>query len=242
MSSIDELKALASRKGGFARPNVFRVHLPSMPGASNREINLLCKEVNLPGRQILSRERTIGMTTRKMAYGYAQEDVSMTFLCLNDYGIRQYFDAWQNMCINQSTKEVQYKNDYSFPVVIEQLRKGMALPVYKTALNIPTLPSSLQNRLPSIQLGGFTLDLAQGELSADFITGKDITYSVTLEDAFPTTMNAIQLNNELDGLVELNIQLSYTNWYPNTNKFTEPNSVQDLVNVGLGTALGRLFN
>jgi len=25
-------------------------------------------------------------------------------------------------------------------------------------------------------------------------------------------MNAIQLNNELDGILELNVQLSYTNW------------------------------
>ena len=242
MSSIDQLKSLASQKGGFARPNVFRVFLPSLPGAGSREINLLCKEVNLPGRQILTRERTIGLTTRRMAYGFAQEDVSMTFLCLNDYGIKKYFDVWQNLCVNQSTKEIQYKNEYAFDVKIEQLRKGMSLPVYKTALNIPTLPTSLQNRLPSIQLGGFSLDLAQGELGFDFVTGKDITYSLTLLDAFPTTVNAIQLNNDLDGLVELNIQLTYTNWYPNTNELTEPNTVRDLFNVGVGTALVRLFN
>jgi hypothetical protein len=242
MSSIDQLKALASQKGGMARPNVFRVFLPSMPGATAREINLLCKDVSLPGRQILTRERTIGLTRRKIAYGYAQEDVSMTFLCLNDYGIKKYFDVWQNRSVNQTTKEIQYTNDYTFPVKIEQLRKGMSLPVYKTALNIPTLPTSIQNRLPSVQLGGFNLDLAQGEFSSDFITGDDVVYSVTLEDAFPTTMNAIQLNNEQDGLVELNIQLSYTNWIANTNEYTEPNDLKDLANVALGTALGKLFN
>ena len=33
-----------------------------------------------------------------------------------------------------------------------------------------------------------------------------------LENAFPTTMGAIELNNELDGLVQIQVQLSYTKW------------------------------
>ena len=37
-------------------------------------------------------------------------------------------------------------------------------------------------------------------------------YQCTLIEAYPTTMNAIQLNNEANGLVELNVQLSYDRW------------------------------
>jgi len=39
-----------------------------------------------------------------------------------------------------------------------------------------------------------------------------VVYKVELEDAFPTTMNSISLNNEQDGLVQLNVQMSYRNW------------------------------
>lgn len=167
MSSINDLKGIISGKGGAARSNRFKVILPPINGVTSNELDLLCRDVNLPGRQILTRERTIGIQTRKVAYGFAQEDVSITFLLLNDYGAKRYFEAWQNIAINQETLEIGYKKDYSKKVSIFQLDN--------------------QNRN---------------------------VYKCDLLEAFPTTMNTIALNNELDGLVEVNVQLSYTNWEP----------------------------
>jgi hypothetical protein len=167
MSSINDLKGIISGKGGAARNNRFKVILPPINGVTSSEMDILCRDVNLPGRQILTRERTIGLQTRKVAYGFGQEDVSMTFLLLNDYGAKRYFEAWQNTAINQSTLEIGYKKDYSKKVSIFQLDS--------------------QNRN---------------------------VYKCDLLEAFPTTMNTINLNNELDGLVEVNVQLSYTNWEP----------------------------
>ena len=37
-------------------------------------------------------------------------------------------------------------------------------------------------------------------------------YTCQIIDAYPTTVNAINFNNELDGMVELNVQLSYRKW------------------------------
>lgn len=235
MASIDQLKGLISQKGGLAKPNVFRVLLPSLPGASNSEVNLLCKDVTIPGRQILSRERQIGLTTQKMAYGYAVEDVSMTFLVLNDYGIRQYFETWQNLAVNQTSFEIGYKDEYCQRVVIQQLKRGFGLPVYSTPLGLPKLPTIIQNRLP--QIGPF--DLARGQLDLDFITGDQVIYSCELIDAYPTTLNALPLNNELDGLLELNVQLSYKNW---VSTATPTSPARDLGNTVLGTIATRLFN
>ncbi len=213
LATIDDFKSLISDKGGAARSNIFRVELPTLPGATKEQINLLCRDANLPGRQILTRERTIGITTKKMAYGYLSEDVSMTFQVLNDYGIKEYIETWQNLAVNQTTKEIGYKKDYSFPVKIQQLKKGISLPTYNK------------------RLGLF-------ELNVESITRDDIVYEVELLDAFPTTMNAIQLNNDQDGLVELNIQLSYTNW---KSGFTEPANSNNILNVFLGTLLSRFF-
>ena len=238
-NSIDQLKGLISQKGGVAKPNVFRVLLPSIPGATSTEVNLLCKDVQLPGRQIMTNERRIGMKLEKVPYGYAVTDISITFLVLNDYGIKKYFETWQNLAVDQNTFEAGFQRGtatdpgYAFNVTIQQLRKGFSLPVYSTNLGIPKLPTVFQNRLPKI--GPF--DFAQGEIDLDYITNDDIIYECKLIDAFPTSMNGMQLNNELDGMMELNVQLSYTNWEGNTIGASS-NFIQTLV----GTAATRLAN
>ncbi len=92
MATIEELKGMASSKLGFARTNNFLVELPqlgsnpfgrlsgfvpSIPGItpdskpSTRELNILCKNATLPGKQILTSDRRIGMIFEKVADGYA---------------------------------------------------------------------------------------------------------------------------------------------------------------------------
>ena len=78
---------------------------------------------------------------------------------------------------------VAYKNEYQGVVKIHQLRK----PIFRTGFDI----------------GPISLDL---DLFAASI------YSVELIDAFPTTINSIELSNEADGLVEVSVQFSFTNW------------------------------
>lgn len=235
-NSIDQFKSLISQKDGIARNNVFRVKLPSIPGATSEEVNLLCKDVQLPGRQILTNERKIGMKMEKIPYGYAVTDVSMTFHVLNDYGIRNYFEVWQNLAVDQDTYELGYQRGqgkFGFDIQIEQLKKGFGLPVYSTPLGIPKLPTALQNRLPKI--GPF--DFAQGELDLNFITGDDVVYSCTLIDAFPTSLNALQLNNEMDGVLELNVSMSYTNW--KANEVALQSKTNKFIQTMIGTAISR---
>ena len=233
--NIEEFKALVSKKNGIARSNVWRVFLPSLPGATAQEVNLLCKSAQIPGRQVVTRERTIGAVTEKMAYSYLHDDVTLTFHLLNDYGIKQYFEVWQNKCFNMDTFEPGYKNEYSFDIKIQQLRKGIGFPVYSTKLGIPRLPAIIQNRLPKI--GPF--DFAQGELDINFITGDDVVYSCTLEDAFPVTVNNIDLNNDLDGLSELTISLAFTRV---KDEFTGSGGTSGLRDTVIGTVLSRVFN
>ena len=38
------------------------------------------------------------------------------------------------------------------------------------------------------------------------------TYSVELQNAFPTTITANEYNNEQDGFIETTVSMSYTNW------------------------------
>lgn len=201
MSSIEDLKTIVSSRLGFARTNNFLVMMPSfdtnilrdfiprIPGIneslpSKRELNILCKNVSLPGKQVLTHDKRIGMEYQKVAYGYAVDDVSMTFHVLNDYAIIHYLNAWRANIISEEFQTARYKNEYQRPIQIYQLRK-------------PILTSNL---------------LEAGPLSISTDIGGGKVYGVELKNAFPTTINSIDFSNELDGLVEVTVQFSYTNW------------------------------
>ena len=228
--SIDELKSLISSKGGLANPTLYRVFLPKSPGnfykVDTPELNMLASSVTLPGRQIMTQEREIGGVVQKVANNSATADVNMTFRVLNNYGVRRYFESWQNMAVAQgdthagSRQEIalQYSTDYCFDVKIQQLKKGFGIPIYNTALPMPKLPTEIQNRLPKIDTLGEALgsiDLAQGELDLDFMAGDQVVYECTLMGAFCTTMNAIELTDASNNqILELNVSLSYRRWVP----------------------------
>jgi len=204
---IDDFKSQVGAGKGFAMGNLYKIFLPPLKGDS-RELNLLCKAASLPGRQILSTEKQIGLQQTKVAYGYAVDDVTLTFHCLNDMKVREYFETWQNLAVNQETLEVGYYNEYTHPVIIQHIKKGTSFPLKKKKLfDSGKLPSSIAGRLP--RLG--PLDLAQGELDLNAVFGDDITYTLLLDKAYPTTLNAIELSD--DGqLLEVTVQLSYKNW------------------------------
>ena len=88
---------------------------------------------------------------------------------------------------SQDSFEVKYPSSYAQDVTIAQLKRGMAFD------------------FPIDKIFGINLDL-------DIRTRESIVYQVKLLDAFPTTMNQIDFSNEQDGLVQLNVQLSYRNW------------------------------
>tara|TARA_B100000085_G_scaffold243690_1_gene235768 strand:+ start:1782 stop:2453 length:672 start_codon:yes stop_codon:yes gene_type:complete len=214
--SIEELKALANTKLGFARPNRFLVTLPSLGGggifgfftggASPRELNILCSNASLPAKTVLTNERRIGMEFQKVAYGYAVDDVSMTFYCMNDYGIKEYFDTWKDSILPEQSDTygytTSYKNEYAKTITIHQLRQPLV---------------GLSKQVGPIRFSGGL--------------GGGTVYSVDLLDAFPINTSAIELNNELDGLVQLTVTIAYTNW-------RRSKSTQNFINADVNTPLG----
>ena len=223
-NTVDELKALANTKLGFARPNRFLVTMPTNfgggggllggiigiltgggGGASGRELNILCSNTTLPAKITLTSERRIGMEFQKVAYGYAVDDVSMTFYLMNDYGVKEYFDAWQNTAIPEDGRKAfssNYKSQYAKSITIHQLRQP---------------------------LKGFSKQVGPIRFSAGI--GGGSVYSVELLEAFPVSTSAIELNNELDGLVQLTVTFAYTNW-------ARASSTQGFINMDIDTPLG----
>lgn len=194
MASIEELKGTVSAGGGFALAHQYLVELPAIPGTSlsARERNVLCRVTRLPGRQILTNQREIGIMKQGIAYGYAVESVGMSFHVLNDYKTKRYFDFWQNLIVNQDTQQINYSNLYKKSVKVYQLQRGKAFDLGEANFNI------------------FGLNI---NLDFDLLVKNKVIYGVELEDAYPTTMNGIDLTDASnDQTVEVSIEFSYKNW------------------------------
>jgi len=195
--SIDDLKGEFGT--GLAKTSLWRVFLPSVGGAfgiTTRRLNVLCKNAQLPGRQILTNERIVGMKQHKLAYAYATDDVSLTFHVPNDYDIKQYFEFWQSKIINFNTKELNYPDEYGFEVRVQQL----------------SMPKNVVGQAERILSSGVLSNSAEFDSLQKRLEDSKVEYTCILEKAFPTTMNAIEFSNEPGGMVELNVQLSYKDW------------------------------
>mgnify|MGYP006998219999 CR=1 FL=1 len=216
MLSVDDFKAQITKNGGLARSNLFAVVLPnitdknSQPILSAGDLNVLCLAVGMPGRNIVETKRVIGLQHKDVSQSYSVEPVSFTFHMMNNYKIRTYFEAWQDLAVNQKTYNVGYYNDYTKTVTVKALRKGFSVPLWKNNLDfLDRVPSNIKNRLPTIG----PIDLSQGEIDLAIITPEDIMYQVDLINAFPGTMQGIDFSdNNANGLIELTVQMQYENW------------------------------
>ena len=199
--SIDAMKATLSSRRGLARPNRFVIELPSLGSGTEiiKAMNVLCRTCTMPGKQIMTIDRRMGMEFEKIAYGYAVQDVGMTFLMSNDYAVKKYFDKWKSLIINEDRQVAAYKKDYARAVKIHQLAEGISGANINLNIGIFNVGLSLDSWLNS---------LAQ----KNNVNVSQSVYGVELIDAFPTTMNAIEFNNEADNMIEYSVQFSYTNW------------------------------
>jgi hypothetical protein len=206
---VDELKSIVSKSGGFARGNLFRVFLPSLGAANTFDLNLLCKGAILPGRQVTSAEHSMGTVMRKYASGYATTDLTLTFHVMHDHAVKNYFETWQSLAHSNSSYEVGYYNDYVKTVIIQQVQKGVTIPIFQKQLGITNkIPPFILERLPDLG----PLDTSRGTVDINFQTSSTPVYTCALMEAFPTTMNDILLGDGEDGVMELSVQLSFKDW------------------------------
>ena len=198
---IDRFKSAVSAGDGFAQSNMFVVEIPTFPfdTISMNTINLLCKSAQLPGRQILTSERTVGVKPVKQAYGYLDnDDIALSFHVMNDFKIKTFFERWQSLAYDTTTERLNYYNDYVRDVTIKVLRRDKQFPpITKTFQTVSSL---------------FNVFLPDNDFPQSLLKSSSTVYQCQLLDAFPTTMQAIDLNNEQNGMIELNVQLSFRKW------------------------------
>ena len=171
---IDDLKAELANGFGAARSNRYRLLLPAFQYETRPEtMNILCDSVSIPGRQILTSERTTDMKVRPVAYGFAQEDVEASFILTNDWSAWNYLYEWQKKVIGRidalNNYQVNFKDDYARDIEIEHLN--------------------------------YSNQFSQ------------IAKKIVLLNAYPTTLNAIELSNSSENeIIRVSVSFSYDNW------------------------------
>ena len=125
--SVDTLKSVISNRGSLARTNNFVVQLPTFEGASSTDMNVLCTKATMPGKQVLTLDRRIGGEFKKVAYGYAVGDTSLSFLLTNDYAAKKYFDNWKESTITESNATTKYHEQYTRDISIYQLQHSRSI-------------------------------------------------------------------------------------------------------------------
>lgn len=141
--SVNLLRGIIGANSGLALQNRYEVILPTTnmitqqgqgethsPSTNEMEnMNIMCRSVNMPGKQILSLDRAVSGTFQKIAYGFAAEDITLQFTATADLSIKGYFQHWQNQAFDMSDNgkrypRPKYKSNYVHDVKIYQLDKN----------------------------------------------------------------------------------------------------------------------
>lgn len=186
-STVDNLKASIGKHGGISQPNRFAVSFTPPTGSllnldvqglltsaltgnfsvndlfnDPRDINILCENVQLPGRVFTTIEYdAYSRTPRKIPVRAVDEDVTMSFLLTNDYYMKKMFDKWLELVVPIDTHLLRYPSEYQTDIIIQQLDKNN-VPVYGIKL-INAYPLSVN----SVELNNETTD-AKHSLNVTF--------------------------------------------------------------------------
>ena len=200
--SIEDFKSLVTSRGGLARPNLFSVLLPNIGtnAESPKNLGFLCSNITLPSRKLATVQREIGADRQDVVYGFNNPEVSMTFRVLNNQGARRYFEEWQGL-IHQKIDDqegryqVNYADNYCFPVHIYQWKKGWSIPI--------------ANKSKDFKLGPLNINL---DLDLDLGTKGTKNYHWLLDRAYPVSITYETFAEGQNEVSQFNIDFAYKSW------------------------------
>lgn len=135
--NINDFLASIDRKG-LARPNRFfvRVMFPQRsrnPATKDYfsaygitqddafQVSLMAETTTLPGKSISTTDVTHYGVSWKHPYATVYDDVNIDFRVTGDFKEKRFFDAWQNMIIDPTTKDHNFYSEYTSTVEIYQV-------------------------------------------------------------------------------------------------------------------------
>ena len=133
--TLQDFIALGSNTN-FARTDKFVVNFIKPTGMVDYQqaqvpfiLSMVCEEASFPGKTISTRELRINALTetRAQAIDYGGT-IAFTFLTDYAFTARNFFDTWQSLCIDDTTRQVSFYDDYVSTISIASLHPLQNLP------------------------------------------------------------------------------------------------------------------
>ena len=166
----ENLRGLLNAQNGIASNNRYKVFLPQInnipkPGGGNadftgdtRDLSNLCTSAVIPGKQIITVDRQIGIEPIKVGIGHTLPEVSLTFYLTGTYSAREYWQEWMETIVSpQPPFTAGYHAEYSQQVTIEQIDK-LDAKIYGVKLT-KAYPTNLSEIQLNNQAQGAALEL-----------------------------------------------------------------------------------
>ena len=124
--SVDTLRAIIDRTGGFAKGNRYNVFIKPPAGISGaadaiRDLQYLCESVSLPTKGIASNAQDIYGPPREIPYRETFTEAALSFIVDDAFTVKRFFDKWQENIINVETGNVNYWNNFVATINITRL-------------------------------------------------------------------------------------------------------------------------
>lgn len=228
------------KHGGYAKSSKFEVRIalpPAITGlGTTEELALQCEAAELPGYAVNTSESKIYGAPTYVAATPSFSEIQMTFICSGDFWEKKLFDSWIDYIIPKKSYLVQYKSNYQTDIKIFQYSEGASLDQsvsrQKTTLGdavVDALGEAARYKTDSIisrkfgnglkgdifkGLAGKGLDALFGEQTPFSVSDLDGTkiYGVQLINAFPTTVNPLQLSWASDEIHRLQVGFRFDKW------------------------------
>jgi hypothetical protein len=176
---------------------------------TSEQLSLQCEAAELPGYTLNTIENKIFGAPTPLAGTPSFGDVTLTFICAGNLWEKKFFDAWLNNIIPKQTYLVNYKMNYVTDIVIRQYSEFMPLDKFEL-----TRDEAL--RQDKIQLGESRPTIAtvatMTPLDPERFNNPHVSYACTLINAFPVTVNAMNLNWGTDEIHRLTVAFKFDRW------------------------------
>jgi len=121
MSKLSEFSSSFTYE--LARANKFEVHIPTPAmafGFNLKQLTLRCDSAQLPGRHLETVQQKTYGPYEQLPFHTTYNDIDLTFIVSGDMSERNFFDAWMDFINPTSTYNMEYKDNYTSPIIITQ--------------------------------------------------------------------------------------------------------------------------
>lgn len=238
--NVNRFMSNFDKHGGYAKSSKFDVRINLPPAVSGlgttEELSLQCEAAELPGYVVNTSESKIYGAPTYVAATPSFSEITMTFICSGDFWEKKLFDSWIDYIIPKQSYLVEYKSNYQSNITIFQYSEGASLDQSvsreKTTLGdaiVDGLGEAARYKADSVisrkfgnglkgdllkGLAGKGLDALFGQQTPFSVSDVDGTkiYGVQLINAFPTTVNPLQLSWAADEIHRLQVGFRFDKW------------------------------